>query len=67
MNGLTMNYNSTNCASKDKLAQDFIRQVNPYRAKPSLGIDLRLLSKYAKENNKSMADISSTELKKFAI
>lgn len=28
---------------KDKIARDFIEQVNPYGKKPSLGIDLRAL------------------------
>ena len=67
MNGLTKNYSKTECASKDKLVQDFIKQVNPYRAKPSLGIDLRSLSKYAKENNKVVPEMTASELKHFAI
>lgn len=51
MNGLMKNFNVTESAAKDKLAQDFIKTVNPYRSKPSLGIDLRQLAKYAKENH----------------
>ena len=67
MNGLTMNYSKTECANKDKLVQDFIKQVNPYRAKPSLGIDLRSLSKYAKENNKAVLEMTASELENFAL
>lgn len=47
MIGQMMNYNVCNRTEKDKLAQKFIEQVNPYEKKPSLGIDLRALSRYA--------------------
>lgn len=50
MNGLMKNFNVTDSAAKGKIAQDFIKAVNPYRTKPSLGIDLRRLAKYAKES-----------------
>lgn len=66
MNGLMKNFNVTESAEKDKLAQDFIKTVNPYRPKPSLGIDLRKLAKYAKENN-STGTISASEIQKFKI
>lgn len=49
--------------AKDKIAQDFIKEVNPYRKKPSLGIDLRRLSKYAKENNKDVRDELKLDLR----
>ncbi len=62
MNGLMKNFNIAESSAKDKAAQDFIRAVNPYRAKPSLGIDLRRLSKYAKESKQSMSTI---EIQKF--
>jgi len=64
MNGLMKNFNVTDSAAKDKIAQDFIKAVNPYRTKPSLGIDLRRLAKYAKEN-KSTGAFSASELQKF--
>lgn len=65
MNGLMKNFDVNDCAAKDKVAQDFINTVNPYRSKPSLGIDLRSLAKYAKENNKSIEMMSKDELLKF--
>ena len=66
MNGQMKNFNVADSAAKDKLAQDFIKTVNPYRPKPSLGIDLRKLSKYAKETNSTGA-FSASELQKFKI
>ncbi|MEE0893219.1 MAG: hypothetical protein UIT85_04235 [Treponema sp.] len=62
MNGLMKNFNVTDSAAKDKIAQDFIKAVNPYRTKPSLGIDLRRLAKYAKE---SRQNLSAAEIQKF--
>ena len=62
MNGLMKNFNVTDSAAKDKIAQDFIKAVNPYRTKPSLGIDLRRLAKYAKE---SKQNLSAAEIQKF--
>ena len=38
-----MNANVKDRMKKDKIARDFIEQVNPYGKKPSLGIDLRAL------------------------
>lgn len=67
MNGLMKNFNIDECYAKDKLAQEFIKSVNPYRAKPSLGIDLRQLAKYAKEAGKSGRTISESEILRFKI
>lgn len=67
MNGLMKNFNLKESADKDKIVQDFIKTVNPYREKPSLGIDLRKLSKYAKDNNKSFGTLSNDEIQKFKI
>ena len=64
---LMKNFYVNECSDKDKQAQEFIKAVNPYSAKPSLGIDLRSLAKYAEENNKSIPLMSETELKQFAI
>ncbi len=66
MNGLMKNFNMAESAAKDKFAQDFIKTVNPYREKPSLGIDLRKLAKYAREN-KSTDSLSDSEIQKFKI
>ena len=67
MNGLMKNFNIDECAEKDRLAQEFINTVNPYSTKPSLGIDLRSLSQYAKENNVNVALMTDKDLKQFAI
>lgn len=67
MNGLMKNFNVAECSAKDKLAQDFIKTVNPYRAKPSLGIDLRQLAKYAKETCKSIGMLTDSEIQKFRL
>ena len=64
MNGQTMSFDADACAEKDRLAQDFIRTVNPYRAKSSLGIDLRRLAKYAKEKGSSL---SESEIQRFSM
>ena len=64
MNGLMKNFNIEECSAKDKLAQDFIAIVNPYRPKPALGIDLRKLAKYARENN-SKGTLSALEIQNF--
>ncbi|MBR4790147.1 MAG: hypothetical protein IK024_04555 [Treponema sp.] len=65
MNGLMKNFNVNETLEKDRIAQDFIKTVNPYRTKPSLGIDLRQLSRYAKETNKSKDMLSESEIKQF--
>ena len=62
-----MAINVNDCADKDKQSQEFIKAVNSYSTKPSLGIDLRSLAKYAKANNKSIPLMSETELRQFAI
>ncbi|MBP5587479.1 MAG: hypothetical protein J6X37_01975 [Treponema sp.] len=67
MNGLMKNFNESELSDKDKLAQEFIKNVNPYRSKPSLGIDLRRLSRYAKENDKSIATLTNAEIQEFKI
>lgn len=59
---LMKNFNVSDSAAKDKIAQDFIKAVNPYRTKPFLGIDLRRLAKYAKE---SRQNLSTAEIQKF--
>lgn len=61
------NFNVNESAEKDKIAQDFIKTVNPYSTKPALGIDLRSLAKYAKANNKKITLMTDSELKQFAI
>ncbi len=61
------NFNVNESAEKDKMAQDFIKTVNPYSTTPSLGIDLRSLAKYAKANNKNITLMSESELQQFAI
>lgn len=67
MNGQMKNFNVNECAEKDRQVQEFIKAVNPYSTKPSLGIDLRSLAKYAKANHKNISIMSESELKQFAL
>lgn len=67
MNGQMMNYDLEERLEKDRIAQEFIKEINPYQSKPSLGIDLRALTKKIKEENISMAEMSKEEIAVFAI
>ena len=67
MNGQMKNFDVKESVAKDKIASDFIEAVNPYRKKPSLGIDLRKLAKYVKETAKSISMLSETEMRQFHI
>ena len=67
MNGQMKNFNVDESIEKDKLVQEFIKTVNPYTTKPSLGIDLRSLARYAKENNANVSLMSDNQLKLFSI
>lgn len=67
MNGQMMNYNLEERLEKDRIVKEFIKQVNPYQTKPSLGIDLRALTKKAKEENLQISEMSKEELEQFAI
>ena len=67
MNGLMKNFDVNESAEKDRQAQEFIKKVNPYSTKPSLGIDLRSLAKYVKSNNVNVSLMSDAELQQFAI
>ena len=51
MNGQMTNYDLQEILEKDRIAKEFINQVNPYQTRPSLGIDLRALAKRAKKDN----------------
>lgn len=62
-----MNYDLEERLEKDRIAQEFIKEINPYQSKPSLGIDLRALTKKIKEENISMAEMSKEEIAVFAI
>ncbi|MBO4320682.1 MAG: hypothetical protein J5857_09480 [Treponema sp.] len=64
MNGQMKNFDLAELSAKDKLVQDFIKSVNPYRSKPSLNIDLRSLAKYAKETQNKL---SESEIQKFKL
>lgn len=67
MNGQMMNYDLQDRLEKDRIAQDFIKEINPYQTKPSLGIDLRALTKKIKEENISITEMSKEEIAVFAI
>ena len=67
MNGQMMNYDLQDRLEKDRIAQEFIKEINPYKSKPSLGIDLRALTKKIKEENISITEMSKEEIAVFAI
>lgn len=67
MNGQMKNYNSSEAKEKDTAVQAFIKEINPYKAKPSLGIDLRALSKYVKDTNQSVSALSPEKINSFSI
>jgi len=67
MIGLMKNYNSKEAKQKDIAVQAFIKEINPYKAKPSLGIDLRALSKYVKDTNQSVSALSPERINSFSL
>ncbi len=67
MIGQMMNYNVSDKIEKDKVARDFIREVNPYQFKRSLGIDLRALSHYAARKKVNIIDMDKSEIEQFKI
>ena len=53
MNGQMKSYNE-----KKSIANEFIRQNNPYEKKPSLNFDLRKYATYVKENGLKADEIT---------
>ena len=52
---------------KQKIIDDFIKRVDPYKKPEPLNFDLRGYSAYIKEHNLSAVDIDESVFKKFII
>lgn len=56
-----------NCSvySNRKIVEQYIEKMNPYESRPSIGLDLLALTRYAKANNRKLEDMKEHELAKF--
>lgn len=59
MSGQTMNYRTY---ENRKKVDEYIEKFNPYESKPSIGIDLVALSRYAKKIGKKLEELTEQEL-----
>lgn len=59
MSGQMMNYNTY---KNRKKVDAYITVFNPYESKPSIGIDLVAVSRYAKEIGKKLDELTVQEL-----
>lgn len=50
-----------------QLTSSYYKQPNPYVNAPSCNVNLLELSRYAKKSGKSLIDLSSEEVNKFAM
>ena len=50
-----------------KLPPSYFEAPNPYKNAPSCNVNLLLLSRYAKEHNKAMAQLTAEEIMQFAV
>lgn len=56
---------SCNVYSNRKTVEQYISNLNPYENRPSIGIDLLALTRYARANNKKPEDMGETEVAAF--
>lgn len=50
-----------------QLPQSYYEQPNPYKNAPSCNVNLLQLSRYAKEQGKTLSQLTENEIGKFAI
>ena len=62
MTGLMKNCNVYN---NRKIVEEYVKNFNPYESRPSIGIDLLALTRYARENNKKLENLSEQEISQF--
>ena len=62
MNGRMMKCNTIRNQS---IVDNYISEFNPYENKPSIGIDLVALTRYARQNGKTAKELSSKEISLF--
>ena len=59
MNGQMMKCNTY---ENRKRVEKYLKMFNPYESKPSIGIDLVAVSRYAKEHDKKLDELTEHEL-----
>lgn len=62
MNGQMMKCNTY---SNRKIVDQYVKMFNPYESRPSIGIDLVALTRYAKNNGKTVKELSENEVALF--
>lgn len=62
MNGQTMKCNTY---KNRNVVDQYIKMFNPYESRPSIGIDLVALTRYAKKNGKTVNQLSEGEVQLF--
>jgi len=50
---------------KREIAEQYIREMNPYESRPSIAIDLVALTRYAKANNINLTELKESEIAMF--
>lgn len=53
--------------SKRQLVEDYIKEHNPYEPSPSLGYNVKEISRYAKEKGCNIAELSEDEIELFKV
>ncbi len=54
-----------NTARNQSIVDNYISKFNPYESKPSIGINLVALTRYAKKNGKTAKELSPEEVSLF--
>ena len=62
MNGQMMKCNTY---KNRNVVDQYIKMFNPYESRPSIGIDLVALTRYAKKNGKTVNQLSDGEVQLF--
>ena len=62
MSGQMMNCNTY---ENHSTVEQYLKMFNPYETRPSIGIDLVALTRYAKKSNKTLKELSEEEVALF--
>lgn len=62
MNGQMMKCNTYKNRTE---VDEYVKMFNPYESRPSIGIDLVALTRYAKKNGKTVKQLSKREMELF--
>ena len=52
---------------EDNIPEGYFESPNPYQSAPSCNVDIGALARYARQQHKSVIDLTKEEVKKFAI